>query len=133
MRAAWLTCVVALGCGRVDFEPYTAFTPIVLPAGGSMSVVVHAPDGTVYAGTGTRLWRSSNEGATWTECGRPNVEVASLIVDPASGALYAGGGQDGGGADVAASRDRCASWTVLGLHRIVHGLAMLGSEVLAGA
>ena len=77
-----------------------------------------ASAGTVYAGTGGGLWKTTNGGASWTQMAIPSVPVGGVGISPAnpdlvvaaSGQAFQGGGE-GGGLGVYVSRDAGRSWT----------------------
>ena len=76
---------------------------------------------TIYAGTNAGLFRSLDNGNTWTMTGLPNnVQVLSIAVDPQNNAnLFAGGNND-----LLRSTNNGESWTAVSLGRDVTSLAI---------
>ena len=77
-----------------------------------------ASAGTVYAGSGGGLWKTTNGGSSWTQMAIPSVPVGGVGVSPtdpnlvvaATGQAFQGGGE-GGGLGVYVSRDAGRTWT----------------------
>jgi hypothetical protein len=87
-----------------------------------------APDGTVYVGNDLGIYRSSDGGANWVDL-HIGLPVDALVVDPASGAVYAG---PLGFAGVLKSTDGGRTWNSIGLQPPVYSLAISQSVLYAG-
>jgi len=104
------------------------------PYGGRVSSLLATPDGTLYAGTGAGIFRSTDVGNSWTQSSTGLEDygeslfagVDSLVM--IDGTLYAGGG------DVFRSSDGGESWERVTQLRCkdVRALAVMGNTLYAG-
>jgi hypothetical protein len=130
MRAiAFAALASSAACGRIDFDPWDAFTQLPLLAGGDAQDIARAADGTLYVlFNRSSVWKTSDVGRTWTQCAPAVItDIDHIAVDPVTGVLYTGSD-----IDVLASTDGCASWHRTGLDLDSdRKVAPLGGDALA--
>lgn len=74
----------------IDLESRESSERLVGSRAQCVAVDPAAPS-TIYAGTrGSGVWKSTNGGASWTDCGLPAEDVFSVAVSRADSAVYAG-------------------------------------------
>jgi len=97
-----------------DGENWNQITPIVAP--GTICAILEASDGYLYAGADNGIWRSADDGVTWTQ----RCNAAEMSVDGGYNAglvelgayLYATEGNNGSG-DIKRSSDGGVNWTTV--------------------
>ncbi|EGF89207.1 BNR/Asp-box repeat family protein [Asticcacaulis biprosthecium C19] len=92
-------------------------TPLDIQVGGNADgrgsgdrLIVDPKDGNVlwYGSNQEGLWKSTNAGASFSKVNGPATRFSLMLIDPASGAIYAGGADSKAGLFVSA--DTGASW-----------------------
>src|SRR2546429_6404110 len=84
-------------------------TPIALSHGGPTVYASKSPSDELLVGTARGIARLKRENGGWKVAGHmlPDVHISVILVEPESGAIFAGGYKDG---SLRVSRDRGETW-----------------------